>query len=70
MIGITSCHYHLLTAIMLSGISRVHAHMRFVMSSRGNDASYMHVLEIAYFKSIIRMILFVISDEPLGSFPS
>lgn len=47
--GITSCHYRLLTAIILPGISRVRAHTRFVMSARGNDASYMQgVLEIAH----------------------
>lgn len=53
--GITSCHYRLHTAIILLEIARVRAHTRFIMSARGNDASYTQGgLEIAPFESIAR----------------
>lgn len=36
----------------------MYAHTRIVMSAKGNDASYMQsVLEIAYFKSILRFMM-------------
>lgn len=59
---IASCHYRLLTVIMLPGISRVRAHTlaraRIVIYARGNDASYMlGVLEIAHFESIVYDVL-------------